>query len=331
MAYPYKDKKILITGATGLIGGAVARRLLKDGCQVRVLARTPAKAGNLQRMGAEVVQGDLLDTASLQAAVAGCQVVVHCAGSVDVYASWEYYRALNVASVTRLGQACLAAGVERLFFTSSVVVYGLYTGPEKDEASPHVISGERYTDTKIEGEQALCEMIAQGLPAVVLQPTQVYGPGDTAWTLKPFKLIKKNLLTMPQGGRGVIQPIFIDDLAEGYLAAIEKGTVGETYILAGERPVELRHFFKYYAGMQGKKWIPAAPRFVAMIGAALFEGLAKLTGSDPIFTRDNVRVTTMNTSYIGAKAARELDFTPKVSLDDGMQRSAEWLRAEGHL
>jgi nucleoside-diphosphate-sugar epimerase len=329
--YDLTNKTILLTGATGFIGGALARRLLADGYNVRVLARNPARAEEFARLGAEVVRGDILDLASLRAAVAGCPVVIHCAGAVNLYVEDAVYRRINAEGSNNICQAALEAGVERMVYTSSLMVHGVEAATGVTETWPMKLCGDPYVDTKIEGEQIAQQWCAKGLPVVVVRPGQVYGPRDGTWTLTPFDLIKRNLMTYADGGRGMIQPIFIDDLVDGYLAALKKGQVGEAYLLLNEHPVEVQHFFGYFAAMLNKKWILSAPRAVAMMGARLFEGLAKLTGIPPVFTRTQVMFTTLRVSYSGKKAAEELGFTPKSSLEEGMEQTEAWLRQEGLL
>lgn len=326
--YDLTHKKILITGATGFIGGAIARRLLADGHTVRVLARDPARAGDLARAGAEIARGDILELGSLRAAVAGCQVVIHCAGAINLFEGTEVYRRINAEGSHNICQAALEAEVKRMVYTSSLLVHGVEPAREVSEEAPMKMCGDAYVDTKIEGEQIAREWLAKGLPVVIVRPGQVYGPRDNTWTVTPFNLIKRNLMTYPDGGRGLIQPIYIDDLVDGYLAALEKGKVGEAYLLLNAAPVEIRRFFGFYVAMLNKKWIPSAPKPFAMIGAAIFEGLAKLTGTAPIFTRPQVMFTSTRISYSGKKASDQLGFIPKTSLDEGMRQVEKWLREE---
>ncbi len=329
--YDLTNKKILITGATGFIGGAVARRLLAEGHAVRVLARDPARAREFSRLGAEVARGDVLNRASLRAAVAGCQVVIHCAGAINLFVADEVYWQINADGSNKICQVALEAGVERLLYTSSMTVHGVAPGTNLHEKAPMQLSGDAYVDTKIEGERIAQAWYEKGLPVVIVRPSQVYGPQDGTWTLTPFKLIKRNLMMYADGGRGLLQPIFIEDLVDGYLAALAKGKCGEAYLLVGGEVVEVRHFFGFYAQMLGKKWIHSAPRRLAMMGAGIFEGLAKLTGQPPIFTRAQVLFSTTKISYSGKKAAEQLGFTPKTSLEEGMRQVEGWLREKGLL
>jgi nucleoside-diphosphate-sugar epimerase len=129
----------------------------------------------------------------------------------------------------------------------------------------------------------------------------------------------------------MIQPIFIDDLVEGLVKGMERGEIGEAYLLAGPQAVQIKTFFRFYADMVGVRWIPSVPKFLAGLSAGMLEGLARLTRKPPLFTRDNLIFTTMNVSYSGEKAARELGFRAQTSLEDGMRRTKNWFQEEGLL
>jgi nucleoside-diphosphate-sugar epimerase len=331
MTYPYKNKTILITGATGFIGGAVARRLLAEGCQIKVLARTPEKAASLQKMGAEVLRGDLTDYDSVRSAMDGVDVLIHVAGAINLFADEETYSRINALGTTNVCKAALDAGVKRFIHTSTVIVHGLEPGTNLAEDAALIYGDDLYCDTKIDSENIAWDWIEKGLPGIVVRPSQAYGPEDGTWTIKPIGLLKKNLFSYADGGKGVIQAIYIDDLVDGYLGTLAEGETGEVYALVGERPVPLKEFFGYYVEMLGKRFVPSVPAFMARATAGLMESIARLTKSKPVFTRAQIIYTTRQISYSGEKAKEKLGFVPKTSLEDGMKKTEEWLRGEGYL
>jgi dTDP-glucose 4,6-dehydratase len=185
----FSGKKILVTGATGLIGGGVAQALLKQGCQIRAMVRNSERAAPLAHQGFEVVLGDMADSPALERAVAGCQVVLHFASALgDEFASPAYIHKVIVDGTLKLAEVALTVGVERFVHTSTSWVYGYKAGPGATEQSPYTFSHDPYIDSKIEAEQGLLQMYrAQGLPLVIVQPSIVYGPGDRHWTVKPLR------------------------------------------------------------------------------------------------------------------------------------------------
>jgi nucleoside-diphosphate-sugar epimerase len=164
------------------------------------------------------------------------------------------------------------------------------------------------------------------LPVVILQPTQVYGPGDATWTLRPIRLIQRNRMVFVGGGRGIIQPIYVDDVVTGILLAAEHGTVGETYLLCGDKSFTMAEFFGYYTRMLDKKPSPSIPQWLAFWVAALAEASAHISRNPPLFTRQEVRAMTTRSTYDGSKALRELGFSPRTSLEEGMRSVDEWIR-----
>lgn len=328
MNYDLLNKRILVTGATGLIGGQLVLELLKKGCMVRVMVRNPEKAKPLAQKGAEVVYGEMTDPETLQKAVKGCQVVFHLAGVLGSHSKpIEYFRRVNVQGSRILAEAALAENVERFIFASTAWVYGFHAGAGVNEKTPRSFSNDLYCDTKLEAENLIRQLVHdRGLPGIVVQPAEVYGPGDFTWTLNPIELAKRGLMILPSKAAGVIQPIYIDDLIEGVIAAATKGAIGEVYILCGSRITTVREFFTHYARMAGKTNIPSAPSLLMFLFAWFLEIFGRMLGKQPPFTRCAVRGVMKTTTYSHEKAAAELQFVPKTSVEQGMQRIQDWLQ-----
>jgi len=321
-------KLCLVTGASGFVGARVASRLLAEGARVRAFVRTAAKAEPLAQAGAEIFLGDMTKPETVAPAVAGCRVVFHLAGALSEYRPISYYRDVNVGGTRALAEAAISAEVERFVHISTVAVYGLDAGTGIDEGSKRRKSGSHYADTKLEGEEVIRQLTAErGLPAIVVQPAEIYGPEDPNWTLRPLELIRSGRMILINGGRGSIQPIYVDDVVEGILAAARRGRTGEAYILAGNEVVTLRDYFVGLAHAVGKDHMRSIPAWLALRLARTCELVAAVSRTAPVFTRQEVRLMLLDATYDAGKARRELGFEPTVSLDAGVGRVREWLAA----
>jgi len=321
--------RTLVTGATGFIGGHLAKRLVDTGANVVGLVRDRSRAASLERAGATAVEGELTDHDSLRAAMEGCDLVFHLAATVNVNKPWSYYREVNVAGTEALAEAALDVGVQRFVYVSSVSVYGMGAGPGIDENSPHLKSRDAYADTKLEAETVIRRMVAErGLPAVIAQPSQAYGPRDQNWTMTPIRLIRAGKLSLVDHGAGVIQPIYIDDLVEALVATARFGTVGSSYILCGKEVVTLREYVARLSTMLDKPQPSSVPYWAAFSLAAVNELAAQILGYEPTLSRRAVRSQVLKTTFVGDKASSELGFNPSINMDEGMDRIATWLQEE---
>jgi dihydroflavonol-4-reductase len=325
----WQDKLVLVTGATGLLGGLTAWRLLADGARVRALARNPARAADLAACGAEVVAGDMTDALSLARAAKGCQGVFHFAGALaSEFRPRSYFQRVNVEGTRNLAEAALAYGAERFLYCSTVWVYGLAAGIDTDESTPHRYSGEPYCDTKLDAEEVIREFTRdRGLPAVIVQPTEVFGPDDKNWTIKPLELIRSGRMMLASGGVGLVQLIYQDDVVDGVLAAARHGRVGEAYILGGGAITTIREYFLELARIAGQERLRSVPGWLALVAAWVEEFRSRLTGRPPVFTRGGVRGTMVYATYRTEKAAAELGFIAKTDFATGLKRIRERLSA----
>lgn len=328
-----KGKKVLVTGATGFIGGRLAERLVSEGIQVRGLARTPAKGQWLAKLGVELVPGDITDPASLRAAIAGCQLVFHAAAWVSEGGTKTEVWAINVMGTQNVIDAALAVGVERLVHLSSCAVYGSLQQHNIDETTPTRMRGNLYGDSKVAAEEVVFQAHrAHGLPVVAARASQVYGPRSRQFTLRPVEVIKAGKMVLIDKGRHLCKPIYIDNLVDGLiLCAQVEAAVGEAINFTDDTPVPWREFFGAYGRMLGINSFPSVPFALAWLIGYYNEIAARLRGKKASFNRGAIQALRSSNSFSNQKARELLGWEPNVDLAQGMTLTEAWLRAEGYL
>lgn len=247
------NARVLVTGATGFIGGRLVERLvLEEGAHVRVLLRNFARAPRIARFPIEMMSGDLTDRAALRQAATGCDLIVHCAFGGS--GTPEQKRAATIQGTEAVAHAAREARVKRLVHLSTVSVYGLPDDGDLDERSPRRPCGDDYSDTKLEAEQrVLAHHQQHGLPATVLQPTVVYGPYSFPWTLMPIAHLKSERVVLVNGGNGLCNAVYVDDVVDAILlAAVRDEAVGQSFLVSGDQPVTWRQFYGAYEQMLGQ-------------------------------------------------------------------------------
>lgn len=322
--------RIALTGATGYTGGHLLRRLLERGDAVSALARPGREDGALP---ARWVAGDLTGRAALARLVEGAEAVVHVAAVYRTAGHPDsYYREVNVEGTRRLLEASAAAGVKRFVHTSTVGVHGHVEHPPADEESP-LAPGDVYQQTKAEGEAVARSFHRErGLPVTVLRPGAIYGPRETR-LLKLFRAIARGRYAIVGSGRAFYHPVYVDDLVDGYLLALEHpAAAGETFIVAGPRYVSQAELAAVVARATGGRVlpfrIPAAP--VQLLGD-LVEAVCVPLGLEPPLHRRRVDFWAKSRAFSIEKARRVLGYAPKVDLEEGAARTAASYREAGWL
>ncbi len=309
--------RILVTGATGFVGSAVARRLLARGHRVRALVRASSDLGNLEGLDMERVRGDLTDPPSLQAALAGCDALFHVAAD---YRLWtpdpKLLYAANVEGTRHLMEAALAQGVERIVYTSSVATLGLHAdGTPADEDTPvsiHDMIGH-YKRSKYLAERVVRELVAtRGLPAVIVNPSTPVGPRDIKPTPTGRMVRDAALGRMPAYVDTGLNIVHVDDVAEGHCLALERGRTGERYILGGEN-LSLREILTIISSLTGRRppRIRLPHELVLPLGYVAQTWARLRGGPEPRLTADGVRMARKKMYFSSAKARRELGYVSR--------------------
>jgi dihydroflavonol-4-reductase len=324
----------LVTGATGLVGSAVTRALLRAGQPVRVLARPNSDRRNLAGLDVEIAEGSLENDSSLACAVAGCQTIYHVAADYRIWVPdpGPMFRA-NVEGTRNLLRAASEAGVERTVYTSSVATLGLLSGGSADETTPS--SAEDmigpYKRSKFEAEEVARQFARdRRVPVVIVNPSTPVGPGDVKPTPTGRLILEAARGQMPAFVDTGLNIVHVDDVAAGHLAAAEKGRMGERYILGGEN-MSLAEILAAVAQAVGRRAprlrIPHSALFPVAFGAEL---AARITGREPFVTLDGVRMSRKKMYFTSEKASRELGYQPRPARN-AIADAVNWFRANGYL
>ena len=320
--------KVFVTGGTGFIGGEVVRLLRERGEDVACLVRSPGKAAKLTELGCELIAGDLGSETSIREGMEGCDAVIHAAAIYEVGipakerpAMWE----ANVRGTERVMKAALAAKVPQIVYVSTVGIFGNTHGRVVDESyeNPETDFTSYYEETKLEAHKLVKRMIGeQGLPAIIVQPGGVYGPGDTSQVadlLEQFFAGRLPLLPFPELG---ICMTHVEDIAGGILLALDRGELGETYVISGPATT-MREAVETVARLSGRK-APKRALPTALMKAMIPVGplVGKVMGQPPnlrelISSADGV---TFWASY--EKAQRALGYSPR-GMEEGLRQTLE--------
>jgi nucleoside-diphosphate-sugar epimerase len=335
--------KVLVTGAAGFIGSHVVERLAATGQSVRGLVRKQGQEPLIRNLGGDPMRGDVTHPATLRAAAAGMDTVIHVAARVTDWGSWPAFESATVQGTRNTLQAAVDAGVHRFVLVSTVAVYDNRIGDRLHvvpENTPHNGVGDRllgyYARSKVLAEEIAWEFHARRLLEVTaLRPAWVYGPRDR--TVLPRLVEWMNTPLSCWFGRRdpVVDPIYVTDVADCIiLAAAQPQAAGNAYNVAPLEEIQLRHFLGRLCGTLGVR-VPSwtINDKVILTLARCVEGIARWIDlrDPPFLTVGAVAVVTCDRHYDPSKAVRELGWRPSVSLDQGIERTAEWFHTQPDL
>ncbi len=329
--------KTLVTGATGFVGSAVARRLIAAGHTVRALVRPKSDLRNLTGLGLETFVGDLRDRPSLDRALAGCNLLFHVAAD---YRLWiphppDIYES-NVNGTRNIMLAALQAQVERIVYTSSVAVMGLKAdGCPADENTPVSLEDMigHYKRSKFLAEAEVRRMVEkEGLRAIIVNPSTPVGPRDIKPTPTGRIIIDAASGRMPAYVDTGLNVVHVDDVADGHLLALKRGKIGERYILGGTN-MTLKEILTETSALTGRR--PPRirlPHSVVFPIACLSEGWARTVGGmkEPRVTLVGVKLAKKRMFFSIEKARRDLGFNPR-PVQVALRDAVDWFRQYGYI
>lgn len=324
------DNRMLITGTTGMVGSLLARKAVAAGYQVRGMVRSTSKRTGLEDLAVEWVEADLGRPETLPAAVAGVDMVVHAAAHVGDWGPAEQYRAINVVALEHLLTAVEKEGrLKRWIQISSLGVYPPRHHYGTDETTPPDLAGlDGYTQTKAEAEIVLKRhMDEYRLPAVILRPGFIYGPGDRHVVPRLIERIETGKMKLIGDGQMLLNNTHVENLVDAILLAVEKEeAVGEVFNIRDERLVTREEFIGTICDYLGKPRPGRVPLWLAKALVGPIEGIARRRGRKdaPMLTRARIKFLTLNLDFSIAKAKQKLGYQPKVDFREGMQEALAW-------
>jgi dihydroflavonol-4-reductase len=323
---------VLVTGASGFVGAAVAAALRREGYHVRVLIRPSSARTNIDPAD-EVFIGDMRDRASVAAAARGARHVIHTAADYRLWApSPADIINANVEGTRIVMEEAQNAGVERIVYTSSVATFDLRDGGIADETRklPADAAVGAYKRSKVMAEDVVAEMAANGLPVVIVNPSTPIGPRDVRPTPTGRIIVEAASGRMPAFIDTGLNFAHVDDVADGHLAALHRGRIGERYILGGEN-VTLRQVLTEIAWIVGGRpplmKLPRAALYPIAYGA---EFAARFTGREPFATVDGLRMARYRMHFDDSKARHELGYTSR-PYRDGLVEAVDWFARAGYM
>ena len=321
--------KILVTGGNGFVGRHVVQALRERGDAVRVLALPDEDARWLGELGIAVYRGDIRRADTLAQPMRGVDRVLHLAAMSDVWRPPEHYHAVNVTGTENICRAALAAGAERVVHMSSSSVYGIGLKRPADETFPLAPFPDPYPVTKAAGDVAVQRMVTdRGLPAVIVRPDQIFGPGDRVHFGRIADRLRAGRAIIVGAGHNALPLVYITDIVDALLLALEHPrAIGQAYNITNDRPLTQREFADAIA-----REIGARPRRIHFPYRSLYAagGLAERVA---MLSRSNRRppLTRFGVAFLGNdhrcsidKARRELGYNPSVALVDGVRLTAAW-------
>lgn len=318
--------KYFVTGATGFIGGRVARQLAASGHEVITLARDPAKASDLAAPGITVVQGDITDKESMRAPMTGVDGVYHIAGWYKIGARDKRpATAINIDGTRNVLELMRELHIPKGVYTSTLAVFSDTHGGVPDES--YKFGGpflSEYDRTKWVAHYEVAEpMIAQGLPLVVVQPGLVYGPGDPGPSHDTWvQYLTRRLPVVPE--KTAYCWAHVDDIAAGHILAMDRGKPGETYIIAGPvcTMIDALALAEKITGVPAPR-IHVSPEMMRFM-AGIMDAVGAVIPLPELYSGETLRVTA-GVTYLGSneKARRELGYMPR-SLQEGLPETLAW-------
>jgi nucleoside-diphosphate-sugar epimerase len=322
-----KNKTLLITGINEFIGLRTAELAIAQGMKVRGLQSSTEQDKKLQNLGVEVIVGSITDFPTAQKACQGVDIVLHTAQIAQEAGPIKEFREVNVGGTVNMAKAAKQAGIKTFVHLSSVMVYGFNYPDGVTESGP--LSGENnsYCQTKIEAESALLELSnSPDFGIIIIRAGDVYGPGSIPWIARPIHMMRQKLFAYANDGKGVINHVYVDNLIDAIFLAIEKEIYGEVLNITDGQETSWKEYFMRLAAMEGLPAPLSLPKDEIKLFLRLRVQGQKLFRKKADILPESIDFMTRPYACSIAKAQNLLNYKPTIDLEEGMQRTHEWLQ-----
>lgn len=322
--------KIFITGGTGYIGAHLIKKLIEQGNTIHALVRSVDKAKQIEHPNVILFQGDILDKESIEKAIKGCDQVYHLAAFAKVWAKEvKTFFYLNVVATNLILDAAVKFNVKRVVVTSTAGVFGAsLSGTITEKSARDLDFFNEYESSKALSESKIKDYVIAGLDVVIVSPTRVYGPFLFGKTESITQLIEKFVLGkwrfIPGDGKKTGNYVFIDDVVEGHILAMEKGRIGNTYILGGTNH-DYNEFFKIISNVSGVKRKMIHMPIGLQMAFSRIQLMKTWFGKEPLITPKWIAKGKYDWHVTPQKAIDELGLKP-ISMEEGIKKTVEWLK-----
>jgi nucleoside-diphosphate-sugar epimerase len=325
--------KVLVTGASGFIGGHVVDALAERGNEVRALVRPGGNSSHLQTLkDVEIVHGDLIDKGSLKSAVQDVQQIYNLAAKTGPWGVEEAYRAVNVQGLANLIYLAMDAGVQRIVHTSSVTVYGHHLRDIVTEDHPFHAENNPYSRSKIAGERLISQLVQEHeAPVVILRPAWVYGPRDVASFCRFVNLVERGKSFLIGTGKNIVPVVYVRDVAQGLIKAGDAGNevTGRAYNLADDRRVTQAEYLNTIADALraphvSRKFPLSAFYLAGRAAEIVWQAMGRRNGAPPPLTTYGVSLLGENQQFSIGRARRELGYAPNFDVKRGVAEGVRW-------
>ena len=326
---------VFMTGATGFIGKYIVDRLLAKGYAIRCLIRESSNIDYLKdKPDIQTVVGDITKPETLKGIGDGVSYVLHLAATGHIAAmSEEAFRefvSINEGGTRNLIEAFKGGGLKKFISFSSTAAMGpVGTDIQSEKSIPNPKTP--YQKSKLRSEQVALDAFKEGFPSLIVRPCMVYGVGGKGAFYTFYRLMTKGRFPRVGKGESLTPMAYVTDVADGAIAAMERGKPGEVYILAGAQSYgidDIRNTIVKYAG--GNPPYVHLPKGLAFFGVSALEKLYTLLGKEPIATLENVKSSAADRTFDISKARSEIGYDPRVGLDEGIKKTVGWYKEMGY-
>lgn len=320
-----KDKTLLITGIGSFLGLRATEMAIARGLKVCGLTPTAERAQAARDLGAEVVVGSTTEPEVVAQVCQGADIVLHIESMIDSSGPLEEFRRVNVGGTVNAARGAKQGGVQTFIHFSSVLVYGFKFSDQITESGPLRGENNPFCQSKIEAEQEVLKFNQPpDLGVIVIRAGDIYGPGATSWVVKPLELMQQKQFATISGGRSLVNHVYVDNLLDAVFLAAEKEAYGEAFNITDGCKTTSAEYYNHLAKIVGQPQPKSMP-------ALAMKAAAKTLGKKFGITPETIDFLTRSRTYSIAKANQVLGYQPRIDLEEGMAKTATWLRERNYI